>query len=91
MLEAGLDGQHEAAKRPKRGGELTVRELVANLAALPDGRYQPTASGAAEVVGDVRAAGVEGVGELCRVGGPIQESDQDAPPGGVRKGGSNAT
>lgn len=91
MPGAGLDGQHKAAKRPKRGDKLTARQLVANLAALSDGRYQPPPSEAAEVVGDVRATGVEGFGELCWVGRPIQESNQDTPPGGVGKGCSNTT
>ncbi len=43
------------------------------------------------MVGDVRPAGAERFSKLGGVGGTVQESDEDAPAGGVGKGCSDST
>jgi hypothetical protein len=64
--------------------------LVAGLAALAGRVDQSAAAQAGQVVGDPGPAGAKGQGEVGRVGGAVQQAQQDQPAGAAGQGGADA-
>ena len=89
MIRAAVDRQSETAEGSKRVRKVAVRQLVANLAALSDSRDQTTAPEAGQVIGDVRTAGPERMGELGRVRRAVEQPCEDAPARAIGEGGTD--
>jgi len=88
--ETAVNGQVETDQRAQRISQAAIGQLVSNLSALSNARYQPTPAQARQVIGDIRPAGAEGVGQIGRIRGSIHQYGQDAPSGGVGQGCSDS-
>jgi len=65
--ETAVNGQVEKGQRAQRISQPAIGQLISNLSALSDARYQPTLAQARQVIGDIRPAGAEGVGQISRI------------------------
>jgi len=89
--QTAVDRKIEAGKRTQSVGQTAVRQLVSNLSALSDAGHQSATAETRKVVGDVRATGPEGVGELGGIGRPVEQPDEDASSSGIGEGSTNST
>jgi len=73
-----IDAELEVDEIGQRMRETRRRKVVADLPALTRGPHQSAAAKAREVVGHVRPSDAELVGEVGRVGGTVEQHQQDA-------------